>query len=277
MNWFSSISDSCDDELDDIEPPLSIKARLRSNRRRYVYVSKSKSEFKQVGKFSKKRVLAEAVGKPTIFVVAHWTATNHDTGPNNGNGPWWCAKTDELRKMVVAGQELVNSAFKNPNENGAAEWWFGSGVDHKVLAAKLDSFKIFLSKLSLLCFECAEGTEYATSYAACAQNQFNATSTDLRIYLGGGFKNDKYSLGVIINAYLHELSHICLRTDDVPKGEKNDSKKYYTAKKARELAKTNPKLAITNAENWGYYLCEFRKNVTNYDIIDWKNSYERIS
>ena len=268
MNWFASISDSWDDE--DIEVPRKLKSN--ASRNRFEDIDGSKSKLKLVGKFGKKRVLAEAAGKPTIVVVAHHTARPFVDSAE----PWWCAKTDVLRKVVVAGRQLVNSAFKNPNENKAADWWFGSGHDSKDLAAKLDTFNNFMNKLSLLCFECAEGPDYANSYAAVPQSMFNATATDLRVYLGGGFKNEKYSLGVIINSYLHELSHICLKTDDVPKNVKDDSKKYYTAKKARELAKKNPKLAITNAENWGFYLCDFRKKVTNYNTIDWKDSYERI-
>lgn len=234
-------------------------------------VNESQVTIEPVGRLGKKAVFESDTGTPKIVVARHWTAYR-----DCGSGPWWCAKGDVLRSVVVAMRQMAAAASADPNRAGGVEYWFGDAKQIKTVESRLRTYNEFLRKLSLLLFECATKGEYADSYAAVAQDKFDAGSTELRVLLGDCYKDSKHSLGVIVNSLLHELSHVCLRTDDVPKNEKNSKKKFYGAKKARQLAVNDPSLAITNAENWGYYLCGFYQQVTNYGAIDWKKSYERI-
>lgn len=99
----------------------------------------------------------------------------------------------------------------------------------------------------------------ANDYANSKTDEFS------KVTIGPNFKNlDKYASTALtvfgdqdqFETLVHELSHVVLGTND----EVNDSGvTAYGATNARNLATADASKAKTNAENWGFFVEEFRR------------------
>lgn len=88
----------------------------------------------------------------------------------------------------------------------------------------------------------------------------------LRIYLGTKYVSPSVSSGsdglatlvtYRVNTIFHEMTHKIVKTKDHPKP--SGSGKCYGYNTCKSLAITHPDLAITNADNWGFFMAEVYK------------------
>ena len=85
------------------------------------------------------------------------------------------------------------------------------------------------------------------------------------IQINNGFRSDLYSYGEKVGTIIHELSHKCIGAND----EQIALVDCYGAKLCAVMARMRPDLAITNAENWGYYFTSYHTDLQKLGA-NWK-------
>ena len=79
-----------------------------------------------------------------------------------------------------------------------------------------------------------------------------------RIQLGRGFTYDRYSWGERVCTIVHELTHWFLNTVDQQLADGTDCYGVDCIRLAKSTIKTERAKALNNADNWAYYICQYR-------------------
>lgn len=221
------------------------------------------------------RGIAHSQGIPDIWVV-EFSGNRQIDKKSNNNIVLWCADPDKLRLFFIAAKEMVSAAVKGfNNDDKGKTTWFGvetdtlkwSAIGTKII--ELDNY--FKNTIGMIKFACT----YENGIAAIDPKKFNSTSATVTVLLDKGFCWRRYSDGEIICSIVHEFTHIICGTTD----ERLASKDQYGLTKCQALATDHPDQAWKNADNWAYYICEYRNQTTNSPTIDWNyldaNSYSQ--
>ena len=175
-------------------------------------------------------------------------------------------KKTELQTQFDKAEELINRASAGKNAEYAAKW-FGP------LAAKPNA----QSAVFRGCNELAQHVAgLSTVILVCKDSETLGGINKLdplrngptcRIELGRGFSYDRYSWGERVCTLIHEMTHWFLNTVDV---QMSDGQEAYAANciKLANSASEGWK-AMNNADNWAYYICEYR-NATERNENDWR-------
>jgi hypothetical protein len=175
-------------------------------------------------------------------------------------------KTTELQTMFNQAEDLIGRAADGKNAEHAIKW-FGP------LAAKPNAqsaifrgcaeLKAHLAGVSHLILVCKD-TE---TLGGINSNDPLRNGPTCRIELGRGFSYDRYSAGERICTLIHEMTHWFLKTVDV---EMADGTEAYGANCIDlSTSATDGWKAMNNADNWAYYICEYR-NGTERANGDWR-------
>lgn len=171
----------------------------------------------------------------------------------------------ELQKMVDAAESLIAKAARFKSDEKARKW-FGTKATTPLELAKIHrrcaELQQGVAGLSKVVFQCA------------ASEMLGAISTTdplrngpvCRIQLGRGFSYDRYSWGERVCTIVHEMTHWFLDTKDEKLTDGSDA--YGAACVRLAESDTDNALALNNADNWGYYICEYRGEG---EAGDWRN------
>jgi Lysine-specific metallo-endopeptidase len=222
--------------------------------------------FKVPNETSFDRGMAQSPGNPAVFVVEYGD-NRQVAAKHNKNIRQWCADPQQLRKFVTAAKQMVAAAAAGFAADGVHKiTWFGAeSGDRKwsTIGALITTLNNYLhNTLGTIKFACT----YDAGIAAIDPTKFDATSATVTVLLDRGFCWNRFSDGEIICSIVHEFTHIICKTKD----EKLGSDDQYGLTKCQALAKLHPEQAWVNADNWAYYICEFRAHTTDFASIDWK-------
>ena len=176
---------------------------------------------------------------------------------------------DLLKSMLNHALQLVTRAKDNPNVNHQRQWFGqGAGGDAEV-TAWTDKLHGYLNGgLKTINFSCCATVDSIASFAQYQADKVRGGKAMLpgvrNMQLNAGFSSDRYSYGEKVGSLLHEITHMCLGTND----EKIMERECYGAPLCGTLARVRPELAITNADNWGYYFTSYHSDL-NLTGTDW--------
>lgn len=171
-----------------------------------------------------------------------------------------------LSQMLETALDLIDRAAKQRKSDYVLQWFGREAFDK--------------AQMALIHMRCADLLERASGLARivfqCASSETLGAidNTDplrngpvCRIRLGRGFTYDRYSWGERVCTIIHEMTHWFLNTVDA---ELADGTPCYGAACLR-LAKSGDKQqrlkALNNADNWAYYICQYR---SSNDRNDWR-------
>lgn len=159
--------------------------------------------------------------------------------------------------MVRDAFKLIERAKQHPNPIHKKTWFGSSGEKPEVEDWTNKMFNYLGGGLNKLTFACCKTPG---SIASCAMYQADRVrggrdtpNTGVDIQLNDGFRSDLYSYGEKVGTILHELTHKCIGTND----EQIALKDCYGAILCEVMARVRPELALTNADNWGYYFTAY--------------------
>lgn len=163
-------------------------------------------------------------------------------------------KIEFVQALLTDAEKLIKTAAAKPDIK-LMKTWFGT---RNIVSTGSEAYKAIVLGTAFLARWCDEsggvvhfvGKNYAGSLAAC-----NWTNDERVIFLNSAFPMKRWSWGERVCTVLHEFSHKVLETKD----ETYKSKPAYGMRcvtMAQDVS--DYELAITNAENWGYYLCSYR-------------------
>lgn len=182
----------------------------------------------------------------------------------SGSGGARVVKPEYLNTLMNEAEQIINRALNQPNLE-RQKTWFGLNFSdqRKTLSAGAVSAKIALLATYL----------GANTIEFISKNQKTGAFADQaeiapKIYLGNWFSFKIYSYGERMVTFFHELSHKAIATKDVVfKGEPAyKGKAVHLATDKSEYGK-----ALDNAENWGYYIVSYARDVglMNNRKADW--------
>ncbi len=178
----------------------------------------------------------------------------------------WCADPTKLRIFMRAAKEMIQAAadgFNNADEKKIR--WFGVETDSRkwsTISTKLNALNIYLkNELITVKFACTSGD----GIAAIDKTKFNSSTTTVTVLLDRGFFWRRFSDGEMICSIIHEFTHIICDTTD----ERANGADQYGMTKCQKLAIDFPDQAWINADNWAYFITEFKDQVDAYAAIDW--------
>lgn len=176
---------------------------------------------------------------------------------------------DDMTGMVQHALALTKKAHESPNMTHKRTWFGSSSGAPEVAAWTEKMFNYLNGGLMRLSFSCANT---AGSIASCAMYQTDRVRGGLEtpnklinMQLNNGFRSGLYSYGEKVGTIIHELTHKCIGTND----EKLGLQDCYGAVLCSEMARTRPDLALTNADNWGYYFTAYHTDL-GLAGDDWK-------
>jgi hypothetical protein len=164
-----------------------------------------------------------------------------------------------LAWIVNSTEAVLEEAMTRPNRE-KFRYWFGDFGAHQ--EARFQEAQLRTGAM----------LEHARSHAI-EFNQISETTlakTDqskaaLELNLGTYTSLGLYSLGELVVTFVHEISHKTpgLMTDDVSTGKTDIEGGPISAYKgdAVKLANSKPSEAFRNAENWGYYIASYHREV----------------
>lgn len=157
-------------------------------------------------------------------------------------------KMDVLVRLCIHTRILINQAVTSPSE-AYMKKWFGRTVNDEtaeIICASTEALKTW----------CDSGPiDFVSKNWKGIIGACDKGVVDRELFLCSAFPILRWSWGELVGTILHELSHKVLGTDDLKyKGELAYG---LTALKLAQDAKECHK-SLDNAENWGYYLCEYR-------------------
>jgi hypothetical protein len=176
----------------------------------------------------------------------------------------------ELQVMVNAAEELITRAATIKRSDYVLQWFGQAAFEPKareLIHKRCGDLRDGVAGFSKVVFQCAP----AESLGAIDNADPLRGGPTCRIRLGRGFTYDRYSWGERVCTIIHEMTHWVLNTVDVA----IDDMPCYGGlclKLARSTSKAQRELALNNADNWGYYICEYR---TAGDGRDWKYFTEK--
>ncbi|HSB80373.1 MAG TPA: M35 family metallo-endopeptidase, partial [Candidatus Methylomirabilis sp.] len=209
-------------------------------------------------------IAKDETGVPRIFVVE----SGDNMRKKKDKALVWGANPQELRKYVTATKEMVKAAaggfaIATPQKKR----WFGAEAKEgqwSTIGEKLKKLDTYLTEtLGTVLFACTDGNDIASINRKSYQNKEPA---DVTVLLGRGFHWNRYSDGEIICSIVHEFTHILCGTEDETVGKEEQ----YGLTKCLTLAADHPDQARQNADNWSYFIAEFKDKVTNHAAIDWR-------
>lgn len=178
-------------------------------------------------------------------------------------------KDTELQKMIVAAESLISKAAKYKSD-GNARKWFGTKATTKDELAKIHrrcaDLQQGVAGLSTVILQCAA----SETLGAISKTDPLRNGPVCRIKLGRGFTYDRYSWGERVCTIVHEMTHWFLDTVDETLSDGSDA--YGAACIQMANSDVDCTKALNNADNWAYYICEYR---SDDEAGDWSNFTEQ--
>lgn len=176
---------------------------------------------------------------------------------------------DDMVAMMQHVLMLTKRAHEFPNTTHKTTWFGASGNIPEIAAWTAKMYNYVNGGLNKLSFSCANTPG---SIASCAMYTTDRVRGGLAepnkgvgMQLNNGFRSNLYSYGEKVGTILHELSHKCIGTND----EQIALKDCYGALLCATMARVRPDLAVTNADNWGYYFTAYHVDL-QLTGDDWK-------
>lgn len=183
----------------------------------------------------------------------------------------------DQKVVTTVWAEMLRVLGKPTGMQGAIDTWFGANCPPAFrtgMPAMLRQFRSCMNLCTItLCCSTLEDRD-VNIYGAAYHNLDDGfapivnfdpnTQPSLRLELDGAWNvgipmyrtaNNEHSAFVTI---AHELSHLLLGTDDHPLNPPAAKPKCYGARICLALAESDDDRALTNAENWGYFIEELR-------------------
>jgi hypothetical protein len=173
--------------------------------------------------------------------------------------------------------ELLRTLDKPAHLNQRIDRWFGTGCSAAFRTSMPRVLRKFRSCINLcsftICCSALDDRDVDTFGAAYHNIEggfaeilnFNpATQPKLRLEL-----DSKWNIGITMyktqddrdsafQTIAHELSHLLMATKDHPWNPPNKTPKCYGEEKCTALATNSDARALTNADNWGYFIEDLR-------------------
>lgn len=166
-------------------------------------------------------------------------------------------KTTELQKMFEMATKLIKAASEGKSDDKAKKW-FGTiapskGGELERIHTRCAELNKGVGEIANAVFEVVGG-EFLGGIDPNVKGRLKGGGT-CRIQLGRGFTFTRYSWGEKVATIVHELTHWILNTVDAKYGSDDayGPKCIALTKDARECSK-----ALNNADNWAFYICEYR-------------------
>lgn len=179
-------------------------------------------------------------------------------------------KRTELQTMFDAAQELIGKAATVRKTDYALQW-FGKaafeGLAQTEIHRRCGELRGGVAGLAHMIFQCSPGETLGAIDTADPLRGGGSC----RIKLGRGFTYDRYSWGERVCTIVHELTHWFLDTVDATMSGA-DCYGGECLKLARSTQKSEREKALNNADNWAYYICQYR---SPGDPHDWSNFTEQ--
>lgn len=181
-------------------------------------------------------------------------------------------KDTELQKMLVAAESLISKAATYKSDGNARKWFGAQATDKTELATihrRCAQLQQGVAGLSTVIFQCGNGE---TMGGISTADPLRGGPT-CRIQLGRGVTYDRYSWGERVCTIVHEMTHWFLDTvDQVTAHGKNAGKDAYGIECLNMAASDVEHMKVlNNAENWAFYICEYR---SDSEAGDWSNFSE---
>jgi hypothetical protein len=185
-------------------------------------------------------------------------------------------KVSELQKMLDEAECLIAAAAKYKSD-GFARQWFGSIATTKDELVKIHTrcaaLNTSVGGLTQVVFQVVGG-EYLGAIDPDEKVRLRNGPT-CRILLGRGFSYTRYSWGEKVATIVHEMTHWFLDTVDDKLQTGFDKIRQAAIEedaygpKAIELTENveQCKKALNNADNWAYYICQYRGSS---EARDWR-------
>ncbi len=179
-------------------------------------------------------------------------------------------KSTEMQKMVDAAESLITKAATHKSD-GNARKWFGPNATTKEELAKIHrrcaELRDGVAALSTVIFQCTNGE---TMGGISTIDPLRGGPT-CRIQLGRGVTYDRYSWGERVCTIVHEMTHWFLNTTDEVSSLGKDAYGYECIKMANSESASEYNKVLNNADNWAFYICEYR---SDDEAGDWSNFSE---
>ena len=183
----------------------------------------------------------------------------------------------DQQTIGVVWTELMRTLDKPANLNQNIDTWFGTGCPAQFRTGMSRVLRKFRSCMNLCVVTvcCSElddrdvdtfGAAYHNVQGGFAPiiNFDPAKQPKLRLEL-----DSKWNIGIVLyktstdrdsafQTVAHELSHLLMGTKDHPWQSGQEKPKCYGEEKCRWLASNNDARALTNADNWGYFMEDLR-------------------
>jgi hypothetical protein len=157
--------------------------------------------------------------------------------------------------MFDMAEALIDRAARGKNVEHAVKWFGPLAQKANAQAAifrgcaELSQRVAGLSDLILVCKD-------SETLGGINSNDPLRNGPTCRIELGRGFTYDRYSWGEQVCTLIHEMTHWFLKTKDVAMGNGEEAYGVNCLKLANSA--TEGWKAMDNADNWAYYICEYR-------------------
>jgi hypothetical protein len=176
----------------------------------------------------------------------------------------------ELQKMFDVARDLIKEAATIKKSDYVLQWFGKQAFEKQVMA-----------RVNQRCGELHAGVESLTNmiFRVVKSETLGAIDNDdplrgggtCRIRLGRGFTYDRYSWGERVGTIVHELTHWFLDTIDAVTSGGVDAYGAECLNLARSTSQAESQKALNNADNWAYYICQYR---SSGDARDWSNFTE---
>jgi Lysine-specific metallo-endopeptidase len=177
--------------------------------------------------------------------------------------PGTLVAVDVLKDLVTAGRRLVERAATLPNVEHKKAWFGHAATSNadEITAWTAKMFAYLNDGLKTLNFSCCDTAGSIASFAQYATEKVRGgkeNPTSVRyMQINAGFLDTKYSYGERVGSILHEITHMCIGTND----EKILERDCYGAPLCGALARIRPETALTNADNWAYYFTSYHTDL----------------
>ncbi|HUT45548.1 MAG TPA: hypothetical protein VMX36_04650 [Sedimentisphaerales bacterium] len=172
----------------------------------------------------------------------------------------------ELQNMLDTAQELIKRAATLKMSDYALQWFGREAFESQVLATihrRCAELHTRADGLVNMIFQCMQGE----TLGGIDDNDPLRNGGTCRIRLGRGFTYDRYSWGERVCTIVHELTHWFLDTVDQKLSDGTDCYGANCIRLAKSDQKSERLKALNNADNWAYYICQYRSAV---DGRDWR-------
>jgi hypothetical protein len=174
-------------------------------------------------------------------------------------------KQTEMQKMLDAAESLIATAARLKSD-GNARKWFGTKATTPAELAKIHrrcaELQQGVAGLATVVFQCAN----SETMGGVAPGDPLRNGPTCRMQLGVGVTYDRYSWGERVCTIVHELTHWFLETEDAKSSSNKDLYGHECILAAE--SDTDCRKVLNNADNWAFYICEYR---SDNEAGDWRN------